>query len=36
MCLILGFSNKETTAMGALLNIKISSAGIFGDFAPGC
>ena len=32
----LGNNNMQQVAMAAILNKKISSAGIFGDFAPGC
>ena len=32
--MILGYSNRQLVAMAATLNIKISSAGIVGDFAP--
>ena len=34
--MILGCNNRESVAMAAILNKKISSAGIFGDFSPGC
>ena len=34
--MILGYNNRESVAMAAILNKKISSAGIFGDFSPGC
>ena len=34
--IILGWNNRESVAMAAILNKKISSAGIFGDFSPGC
>ena len=34
--LILGYNNRRPVAMAAILNKKISSAGIFGDFSPGC
>ena len=33
---ILGYNNRESVAMVAILNKKISSSGIFGDFSPGC
>ena len=33
---ILGYNNRELVAMAAILNKKNSSAGIFGDFSPGC
>ena len=33
---ILGYNNRELVAMVAILNKKFSSAGIFGDFSPGC
>ena len=34
--MILGYSNRQLVAMAAILNKKISSAGIFGDFSPEC
>ena len=34
--MILGYSNRESVAMAAILNKIYSSAGIFGDFSPGC
>ena len=34
--MILEHSNRELMPMTAILNKKISSAGIFLDFAPGC
>ena len=34
--MILGYSNREQVAMAAILNLKISSAGILGDFSPVC
>ena len=34
--MILGYKNRESVAMAAILNKKISSAGIIGDFSPGC
>ena len=34
--MILGYNNRESVAMAAILNKKNSSAGIFGDFSPGC
>ena len=34
--MILGYNNRESVAMAAILNKKISSAGIFGDFSSGC
>ena len=34
--MILGCNNREPVAMAAILNKKVSSAGIFGDFSPGC
>ena len=33
--MILGYSNRQLVVMAAILNKKISSAGIFGDFVPG-
>ena len=32
----LGYSKRQLVAMAAILNKKNSSAGIFGDFSPGC
>ena len=34
--MILGYNNRRPVPMAAILNKKISSAGIFGDFSPGC
>ena len=34
--MILGYNNRESVAMAAILNKKSSCAGIFGDFSPGC
>ena len=34
--MILGYSNRQLVAMAAILNAIFSSAGIFGDFSPGC
>ena len=34
--MILGYNSRESVAMAAILNKKNSSAGIFGDFSPGC
>ena len=34
--MILGYNNRRPAPMAAILNKKISSAGIFGDFSPGC
>ena len=34
--MILGYNNSRLAAMVAILNKKISSAGILGDFLPGC
>ena len=34
--MFLGYSNRQLVAMAAILNKKISSAGIIGEFAPGC
>ena len=34
--MIFGYNNRESVAMAAILNKKISSAGIFGDFSQGC
>ena len=34
--MILGYSNRQLVAMAAILNKKLSSTGIFGDFSPGC
>ena len=32
--MILGYSNRQLVAMAAILNNKISSTGILGDFSP--
>ena len=34
--MVLGYNNRQSVAMATILNKKISSAGIFGDFSPGC
>ena len=34
--MILDYKNRRPAAMAAILNKKIPSAGIFGDFSPGC
>ena len=34
--MISGYNNRRPAAMAAILNKKISSAGIFRDFLPGC
>ena len=34
--MILGYNNRESWPMVAILNKKISSTGILGDFSPGC
>ena len=34
--MILGYNNRRPAAMAAILNKKISSAGIFWDFSPEC
>ena len=34
--MILSYNNRGSVVMAAILNKKISSAGIFGDFSPGC
>ena len=34
--MILCYSNRESVEMETILNEKFSSAGIFGDFSPGC
>ena len=34
--MILGYNNKESVAMAAILIKKFCPAGIFGDFSPGC
>ena len=34
--MILGYNNRESVAMEAILNKKNSSAGIFWAFSPGC
>ena len=34
--MILGYNNRQTVAKAAILNIKIFSAWIFGDFSPEC
>ena len=34
--MILGYNNRGPAPMAAILNKKISSAGIFEDFSPGC
>ena len=34
--MILGYNNRESVAMAAILNRKFSSAGIFGDYSLGC
>ena len=33
--MVLGYNNSQSVAMAAILNKKISSTGIFGDFSPG-
>ena len=33
--MLLGYNNRESVAMAFIFN-KNSSAGIFGDFSPGC
>ena len=33
--MILGYNNRQSVAMAAILNKKLSSTGIFGDFSPG-
>ena len=34
--MILGYNNRESVAMAAILNKRFSSAVIFGEFSPGC
>ena len=34
--MILGYNNRQSVAMVAILNKQNSSSGIFGDFSPGC
>ena len=34
--MILGYNNRESVAMVAILNKKIPPLGIFEDFSPGC
>ena len=34
--MILGYNNRKSAAIAAILNKKNSSAGILGDFSPGC
>ena len=34
--MILGYNNRRPVAMAAILNKKISFAGIFEDFSPRC
>ena len=34
--IILGYNNRQSVALAAILNKKFSFAGIFGDFSPGC
>ena len=34
--MILGYNDRQTVAMVAILNKNISSAEILGDFLPGC
>ena len=34
--IFVGYNNKQPVAMAAILNRKFPSAGILGDFAPGC
>ena len=34
--MILGYNNRQPAPLAAILNKNFSSAGILGDFAPGC